>query len=420
MLKIHLLSFLVILFLGLLFRYIFAWFTISPLDADSFYRIYTEMKNGQGIYSPNWFYFNNPPVWGWLIWLCGNVAEKTNLSLSFLLKIPLIISDLLISLLIFKYALTKKNFRTGICYFALVFLNPLLITVSSYQGQMESLFLYFLLLSALVLHKLPITNRTIILAGMLFGLSCTVKVIPLMVLPVFLIYLVKNQSSLSKKISSAVIFTTSSLLPMVIVFLPFLSNLSEIFLRIFAYRPPFWGFWGIVSIYSLIDLFLPMPVFFKNLLSTNQLIVLFLGIFFYLFIILRQKNNLIKSILIAFLSIYITSTFFSPHYLVWIVPFLSIMLIDFKKSKTVSFLVYSLLSFLIEISWLLSILADEKNTWKRWSIISMYEEIIVPDFLIQLGNLVTLPYFLLLNLAVWLICWYLLFLLLKKVNLQVK
>ncbi|MBI3981051.1 hypothetical protein HY345_03575 [Candidatus Microgenomates bacterium] len=410
----NLLIFLIVVFVGMGIRLLIAWYGLSPLDTDSVYEVFYEIKKGNGIYNDNWVYYNNPPVWGWLINLLGILSERTGVWLSFWSKLPFIFADLGIFLILFYYD-TSLPFLKRIFYSGLYFLNPLTIVVSAYQGQLESLFLLPLLVSVLFLRE-KLNRKKIFVAGLFWGLASCIKIIPFITIPAYVIYLwyATAKGNIAQKFVNIFIFSFGAFIPLILVFLPLFNNLEYVLVRILTYQPPFWGFWGFLAFKKLLELFIPLPISINDLLVSNHLEILFISVFLSIFILLIKKFNLTVNILISFLSVYLLASFFSPHYLLWVVPFLSMVLMEKKFRNLTLFFSYSLASLVLELSWLLVFLAEEKFTLTRWKLISLTHPAEISSFAKSLGELINLPIFLFFNIAAWFCCLLIFLVLIRK------
>ncbi len=335
-----------VVFLALVIRLGVAALFYGPWDTESVYVISDLLKKGSLIYNDTWRY-NNPPVWIWMIGILSFIAEKTGIPLSFWAKMPFIISDFGVGFCLYKISqILTKNRETAIKLTLFYLFSPITLWVSAYQGQLESLMLFFVLLSAYFLIKNSrISGKNLIFSGLSFGAAVTIKLVPLGVVPVFLIYLGRKlwqQKEHPVKILGWLgIFGILGILPVVLVFIPYLSVWeSGIVPHVLGYKTA-WGIWGTSfllrrlgesgissEIVSNIINFSKQQGLWIMLLSITSYVIVFLGSF-----------NLISAIFILFLTMTVFSPYLAPQYLLWVVPFWLILRVDLKSFFLYNFLV---------------------------------------------------------------------------------
>lgn len=341
-------AFIFILILAIFIRLVIAYFfvTSKSVDTDSVYIIAEELKHGSKIYDDKWRYYNNPPVWMWTIHLMTLFASTKDNSLAFISKIPFILSDIGIGIFIF-YIAKKRLFNesTALFFSSLYLYNPLSLLISSYQGQQESLSLLFLLISWWFITfkksfgKIPY----FVFSALFLGFSVTIKIIPLSLVPIFLLSIWRKSSlrHLSSKIIWSSIFIFLSILPIVLVFIPYLKIWSAVVDRVFHYVPVY-GEWGLsfFSIHPNFGIIIPSWLQFKDYPFTVSMVL----IISYLIIILKN-SDLLESILFFFLTPIVFSSYLSIQHFLWFVPFFLLWIIYKKKYFALApFILFSLLA----------------------------------------------------------------------------
>lgn len=154
----------------------FAWSVrLSHLNFTGFYSkdVFTD-------YTPGYLY---------ILSLLGFLKEALKIQDSLfyiLLKIPAIISDLIISLLIYKLFI-KSSKRQALLSLILVLFNPISIFNSSIWGQIDSILTLLLLITVIALKK-----DNLITSSIFYGLAVLTKPQALALAPLFIVFLIKN------------------------------------------------------------------------------------------------------------------------------------------------------------------------------------------------------------------------------------
>jgi len=196
-----------LIFIGLLIRLLFSFWTGNPSDFEIFIRVGYHVAHGAsptqakfsyvtGLGQPIYDYVSGIgylPAWG----LCAALAYKIYRLLPFspyfyyfLLKLFPIVGDLTAMYLIFVLVKrfthdVKRAEKASIIFF----ICPFVIFISSVWGMFDSIPISFTLLSVLLL----LSNR-LCWSALSLGLGIYFKVIPIIYLPIPLIFLIKTRS----------------------------------------------------------------------------------------------------------------------------------------------------------------------------------------------------------------------------------
>lgn len=198
--------------LGFLIRAIFIFLPGFKIDMDDwfFWSIRLSHFDFPGFYSKNIFTDYSP---GYLYILSFLAFLKNLLAIPddifyLLLKTPAIISDLLISLIV--YIQIKKYAGGQNAFFALIAIlfNPVMIFNSSIWGQVDSVLFLFLLIAIYYLR-----NKSLALSSAMFGIAFLIKPQALAILPIYILYLFRN-------------FTKQNLIKIILPFFLVISILS--------------------------------------------------------------------------------------------------------------------------------------------------------------------------------------------------
>ncbi|MEO2060208.1 MAG: polyprenol phosphomannose-dependent alpha 1,6 mannosyltransferase MptB [Mesonia sp.] len=167
----------------------------------------------EGMQSLNASHFTNyPPVCQLVYALAGVLYPKSILGSVIVMRIILIFADVVTFLFLRKLLLQLKLPQHQAFWY---FLNPLVIIELTGNLHFEGLMVMFLLTSIYLLLK-----KKWIWAAVLFGLSVSVKLLPLVLLPLFFHYFRKQERL---NIYKLIAFYGITFLTVVITFLPFIS-----------------------------------------------------------------------------------------------------------------------------------------------------------------------------------------------------
>ena len=164
-------------------------------------------------YTPGFFYY---------LWILGIIDRSINFSTTlypFLVKLPVILADLGIGLLLYRI-LRKKSYKIATFAFLAYVLNPVVMFTNSIWGQTDGLLALLLLLSAYFLAE----KKNFVFSSFFWVLALLVKPQALIALPVLLLYLLFNG-----KLKKAGFFVFLSLFFIVLLGLPFFAKLNPIF-----------------------------------------------------------------------------------------------------------------------------------------------------------------------------------------------
>lgn len=138
-----------------------------------------------------------------------------NMQVAFL-KLPAILADLGIGLLIFKFLNQRFTQSKSLLYTSLFLFNPAVIYISTIWGQIESLPVFFVLLSIYFIKLKSDHKSSYYLSHLSFLLAILCKQTALWLAPALLIFWLKN-SNLKSLLKGLII----QLLAFVILYLPF-------------------------------------------------------------------------------------------------------------------------------------------------------------------------------------------------------
>jgi hypothetical protein len=174
--------------------------------------------------------FNHTPLTGGFIVVLHWMSGGDRLMFAFLLRLASIVADaVLVAALLFVRRKTGKPPWWALMLFAA---SPVSIMVSGFHGNVDPIMVLFLFLAAVAC-----LGESAVLCGLLFGLACNVKVVPILFGPVFLFYWLARGKAWRFAAASGALIVLGSAWP--------LLQCPAVYLHhVFGYSSS-WGVWGI-------------------------------------------------------------------------------------------------------------------------------------------------------------------------------
>lgn len=214
-------------------RVILAPFTGHPYDLTVWMAV---GKNVASFLSPYEVHphLGYPPLWGF--W-CGvsyalsqSIMPFSSFPYIFLIKLPIIVGDICIAwLLVFSRALSsspssfgnQKDYRSlpSSAHAELFLFNPYVVIAGVVWGMMDNIVALLV-----VLMVIALSDRKYALAGVLLGLSISLKLYPILFLPVCLLYIWKNDRRIERVLLFLVAINATALVSTTLPFLIFHWN----------------------------------------------------------------------------------------------------------------------------------------------------------------------------------------------------
>jgi len=174
--------------------------------------------------------FNHPPSMIHVLALLSWLAKTTGIFFPFWLRLPAILADLgslWVVSRILEERLQEPLIRWGLLLFAL---SPALILVSGFHGNTDSAVMFFLLLAVW-------RGERDVQSGALFGAAMCVKILPIVVLPVFFFA--------RRDWRRRIVFLASAAAVIVLAWSPYLfRNPADIYRQVAGYSS-IYGHWGL-------------------------------------------------------------------------------------------------------------------------------------------------------------------------------
>jgi hypothetical protein len=334
---------------GILIRLIMLPITEVGFDSDYWATIIRNLNSGEGLYGLEGYYYT--PVWGYFLSFMSAVqslftnidvmglripaafsvetykdwffsatfsATITSVKFNFFIKIPFLISDLIVGYLIYWLIKDKTGDMKKATYgFALWFLCPLVICVTSISGMFDTFSVMFTLLCIVMVRK-----DKLFLAGVLFSFAILTKFFPVYLLFIILAYIIVRHRDDGTAVKAIIKAAAGALLAFIIIMLPQIiggdlaESMSFISTRVGGNTETLFDVmreYGAVMLYAVS---IPVSILLGYMLTK------------------KSKDDLDRSFIkyalfiIAFIFLYPPT----PQYLVLLVPFLAIFIVT-RDSK---------------------------------------------------------------------------------------
>jgi uridine kinase len=221
---------------------------------------------------------------------------------SFVFKLPLLLSDLLLYITLLKMFPNAR--KKVIIYY---FLNPIIIYSIYIHSQLDIIPTTFLLVSIFVMNK-----RLVLKSAVLFGLALSTKIHVLVVLPLLVYYVYKKFTR-----KEAILY---SIIPVVILFIfdgAFLF--SDGFQEMVLLNPKQSLIFD--SYYSVSSLKIFLPILAVTL------------IYFHFFLQIKVNSDLLNFYITALYVLIIIFIYPAPGWYVWLVPFVTVYFLRLSSTR---------------------------------------------------------------------------------------
>jgi Dolichyl-phosphate-mannose-protein mannosyltransferase len=131
--------------------------------------------------------YNHPPLVGYFLEVV-NALAKVGVPVKFTIRALASIADVASAVLVFELLRTRRSLAIATMSGILVATSPVLFLVSGFHGNTDAIFLMLVLLSAFLL----IDKRLGLLGGCALALALGVKLVPVVVLPTLVVYLLRR------------------------------------------------------------------------------------------------------------------------------------------------------------------------------------------------------------------------------------
>jgi 4-amino-4-deoxy-L-arabinose transferase-like glycosyltransferase len=248
--------------------------------------------------------YNHPPLIGWM--LAGmNWLDDHGLPFPLLIRLPATLADVITALLVFELLRVRKP-QLAVVAGITAAVSPILIVISGYHGNTDPVFVMFAMLSFWLL----VTNRSGFAAGLCLGIAVSIKIVPVVAVPLLLYLAFKHgwRRGAAFAAGGAAIFALLWL-PVVLV------RWSEFRTNVLGYTGhASGGRWGLVAFAN--GMGLPRGVE-GALIGPGRFVVLLIAAGVPLLIAWRRPTRLNEAFGLSFTLMLLLSTATATQYLAW-------------------------------------------------------------------------------------------------------
>jgi len=358
--------------IGLFLKLAIAYNTVGTNDAINFYGFARALSD----HSLQWTYqhsryFNHPPLVAYYLRAIFNITEQNwcqaiGLHFPFLLRLPGILADFLLVLLLLRIAKTEPRWRIPAWALATFALSPVSLMVSGFHGNTDPVMVMFLVLAALMCLK----NKAA-LSGLFLALGCQIKVVPLLFVPIFFFFWCHRRAIVS--------FLLPLAFASVALWWEPLLKFPALFIKNVLCYSGFWGIWGLTYWLRLTGLpefkvvnFFHLPLLERVVITVLKLLI----IAAVLLIAWRRRKlsakRLFDSLAYAWIIFFVFAPSISVQYLVWLAPFVLVLSPVFYGWLTASSSLFLFFFYNVTAGgfpWYFAMSTNELNTvWTPWSL----------------------------------------------------
>ncbi len=266
--------------------------------------------------------FNHTPLTGGFAWLLYHIAGNDKLMFAFLLRLAGIIADVAVVGALLRWRARLGNLPA---WWALIVFtaSPVSLMVSGFHGNVDPVMVALLFLATLA----AALDRPV-LCGVLFGLAANVKIVPIIVSPVFFFFWLGRANPLPGllrfMIASGSVMLAGWSLPLIVCPRDYLHN-------VFGYGST-WGVWGVPYFLRFTGWDAVQKIGYTGLSAAQNVIAAVLkfaaigGIFTVGW--LRRKTKpaeFAATVGIAWIVFFICAPGVGVQYMVWPAPFLLLL-----------------------------------------------------------------------------------------------
>jgi hypothetical protein len=365
--------------LGVVLKLLLAYNTIGSNDVLTFYS-FARSLNDHGL---EWTYqrgvvwlpaapmFNHPPLTAYYLSFIGRLAglevlQSYGVTFPFLLRLPGIIADLVVVLALTSVVTAQSRLRVPRWALVAFALSPVSLMVSGFHGNTDPIMVMFLVLAALMCLR----NRPL-LCGICFALSCQIKVIPALFLPIFFFFWFQRRAALS--------FVSAFALTSAVLWWEPLMKFPLLFAKNVLSYGSIWGVWGITYWLRLTELGGFQGISFADISPAKAAVVTLLKIFIVVAVCVigwrRQALDgagLIRSLAYAWTIFFIFSPGVCAQYMVWLAPFILLLSPVFYSWLTGASALFLFFFYNITahgLPWYMAVSTNKLTSmWMPWSL----------------------------------------------------
>jgi hypothetical protein len=357
---------------GLFLKLAIAYSTVGTNDVLTFYGFARSLSD----HGLEWTYrhrisFNHPPLTAYyLCWIYKldhlSRLRENGIAFPFLLRLPGIIADFVVVLLLLRVASSDARLRLSRWSLVLLALSPVSLMISGFHGNTDSVMAMFLVIASYLCLK-----EQAWLCGLFFALSCQIKVIPLLFFPIFFFFWMHRRA--------IVPFLLPFVLTSVVLWWEPLLNFPTLFIKNVLSYGSFWGIWGITYWLRMTGLPAFSWVWIVGFSPAQTVVATLLKILIVVsvFVVAWRRRalggrGLIASIAYGWVIFFVFSPGVCVQYMVWLAPFILVLSPTFYGWLTATsslFLFFFYNTTAHGLPWYLAISTNALNSlWTPWSL----------------------------------------------------
>jgi uncharacterized membrane protein len=397
---------------ALFLKLVIAYSTLGTNDAVTFYGFARSLSD----HGLEWTYrqgvvwlasapiFNHPPITAYFLRFIHGLAHDETLrsvgiTFPFLLRVPGIIADFVVVLVLLLIWRKDTRLRRHGWALMLLALSPVSLMVSGFHGNTDPVMVMFFVLAAYMCVK-----ERPWLCGLFFALSCQIKIIPLLFLPVLFFFWLHRRNIgpfLVPFVFASIVLWSEPLL-----------NFPTLFIKNVLAYGSFWGIWGITYWLRMTGTPAFSWVWFVDFSDAQTAVVTVLKMLIVasIFIIAWRRRALggralIESIAYGWVIFFVFSPGVCAQYMVWLAPFILVLSPTFYAWLTATSSLFLFFFYTVTargFPWYLAISSNQLNTvWTPWTIwpwaalivgmILLWRKALKADPTLSLFSLKTLP-----------------------------
>jgi uncharacterized membrane protein len=348
-----------------------AYNTIGTNDAVFFYGFAKVLNQ----HSLEWTYqhsryFNHPPLTAYYLRAIYALTEQPwyqalGIHFPFLLRLPGIVSDFLVVVILLRIRKTDFNIPTSALAF--LALSPVSLMVSGFHGNTDPVMVLMLVCATwMCLRNYPV------LSGLFLALGCQIKIVPLLFLPALAFFWLSHRQLFRFVVSVAI---TTCLLWSEPLF-----HFPAVFAKNVLAYGSYWGIWGITYCirltgypeFSRLSFFDLTPA--QNLIVAILKVIIIGGAIWIGWRYRRARSRaFVQSLAYTWLLFFVFAPGVCPQYLIWLAPFILIL-----SPTLYTWLVFSSSIFLFAfynitsggLPWSVALAMDDsRQHWTAWSLL---------------------------------------------------
>jgi len=304
-----------------LLKFYCAWTTFGTTDVKLF-AIFGKYITDHGLEATYraWPIFNHTPLVANFVTTALALAEiplakNCGVTFPFLLRVPGIIADFLVVLVLLRVA---GDFKHKTAWLVLFALSPVSFMVSGYHGNVDPVLVLFLVLAAWMCMK----NQPLA-CGLFLGLACNVKIVAILLAPVFFFYWFHRGQAIRLTAITIIICLAGWYEP--------LTEYPGLFIKnVFGYSS-YWGVWGITWWLRATGLPQFQSVIWAAMSPSQHLVVAVLKIIVILGILAiawfrraAPYDGIFTTLACVWAVFFIFSPGVGAQYMIWLAPFIFI------------------------------------------------------------------------------------------------